>query len=192
MTIELNEVRLPGEEHTLSLLADEGRLTCITGGTAMRRTRWLQALMGFEAPAEGYVSVDGEPLAGGCIAHLRRNIAFAPDCLTTVGELVPLTPPTIHDVLSLHANHRLAISEADIDEECRRTGMGSSDPLQRQKGLLLAVAALRRKPVMIVDSPLSASAAYLHEMAAKEGRTVIVATDDVTVVGLADNVVKLT
>ena len=187
MTIELNDVVLPGEEQSLSMLADEGQLTCITGGTADRRTRWLHVLMGFGTPpAAGYVSVDGEPLAGGCIAHLRKHIAFSPASLQTVGELVPYDPPTIKDVLSLHANKSLNITEASIEEECRRTGATG------QKGLLLALAKLRRKPVLLVDSPLAASATYLLQQAREEGRTVIVATDDATVIGLADNVVELT
>ena len=76
MTIELNDALLSGEEQTLSMLADEGQLTCITGGTAERRTRWLHVLMGFESPVSGIVSIDGEPLVGGCIAHLRKHIAI--------------------------------------------------------------------------------------------------------------------
>ena len=196
MTIELNEVLLPGEEHVLSLLADEGQLTCITGGTAERRTRWLHVLMGFEVPSAGCVSVDGEPLAGGCIAHLRKHIAFAPASLETVGQLVPYEPPTVQDVLSLHSNRGLGITEADVEEEYNRTGISNpgqqtTNPLQQQKALLLAVAVLRRKPVLLVDSPLAASASYLLQQARQEGRTVIVATDDTTVIGLADNVVEL-
>ena len=185
MTIELNEVLLPGEEHSLSLLADEGQLTCITGGTADRRTRWLHVLMGFEVPSAGCVSVDGEPLAGGCITHLRKHIAFAPACLETVGQLVPYEPPTFQDVLALHANKNLGINEADIEEECQR--IGAND----QKALLLAVAVLRRKPVLLVDSPLATSGSYLLQQAHQEGRTVIVATGDTTLIGFADNVVEI-
>ena len=185
MTIELNEVLLPGEEHTLSLLADEGQLTCITGGTAERRTRWLYVLMGFEVPSAGCVSVDGEPLAGGCIAHLRKHIAFAPASLETVGQLVAYEPPTIQDVLSLRSNHNLGITEADVEEECQR--IGTND----QKALLLAVAVLRRKPVLLVDSPLATSGSYILQQAHQEGRTVILATGDTTFIGLADNVVEL-
>lgn len=185
MTIELNEAQLPDEVETLSLLADEGQLTCITGGTALRRTRWLHALMGFEAPSAGYVSVDGEPLSGGCIAHLRKHIAFVPASLDVVGQLVPYEPPTVGDVLSLHANRHLNKTEADVEQESRRTGASG------QKALLLALAALRRQPVLVVDSPSATSADYLHQLAAQEGRTVIVATDDDTIVSLADNVAKL-
>lgn len=185
MTLELNEVLLRGEDLPLSLLADEGVLTCITSGTAALRTRWLHVLMGFERPADGYVSIDGEPLHdGGSIAHLRRHIAFAPACLDTVGEIVPYEPPTTADVLALRSNRRLSIAEADIIGEEHRTGATG------QKARLLAVAVLRQTPVLLVDSPSAASAAYLHDLAAK-GRTLIVATDDETIIAQADNVVEL-
>ncbi len=186
MTIELNDALLSGEEQTLSMLADEGQLTCITGGTAECRTRWLHVLMGFESPLSGFVSIDGEPLVGGCIAHLRKHIAFAPASLQTVGDLVPYEPPTLQDILSLHANKPLGITEDDIKKECRSIGDTG------QKGLLLAVAVLRRKPVLLVDSPLAASAIYLQQQARQDGRTVIVATDDDSIISLADNVLELT
>ncbi len=185
MTLELNEAQLPGEEQTLSLLADEGQLTCITGGTSARRTRWLHVMMGFETLSAGYVSVDGEPLTGGCIAHLRKNIAFVPDRLDVVGNLMPYAPPTIHDVLSLRSNYRLSITEADVKKESLRTGATG------QKALLLALAVLRRQPVLLVDSPSPLSAAYLQKLASQERRTVIIATDDAAIAGLADSIAEL-
>ena len=183
MTLELNDVLLRGEEQTLSLLASEGQMTCIVGGTAERRTHWLYALMGFEQPVAGFISVDGEPLTGGCIAHLRRHLAFAPSSLETVGQIVAYEPPTLHDVLSLRCNRHLA--EADIDGECRRTGATG------QKALLLALAAMRKTAVLVVDSPSGESAHYLHQVAVHDGRTVITATDDARVIGRADNIVEL-
>ena len=185
MTIEFNEVVLRGEEYTLSLLAREGCLTCITGGSAVRRTRCLLALMGFEAPTTGYVSVDGEPLTGGCIAHLRRNIAFVPASLETVGEIVTYEPPTVNDMLSLRSNSRLKVSAAALRQETERTGAAG------QKGELLAAAVLRRKPVLVVDSPSVSSAGYLQRLAKQEGMTVIAATGDAEVLGCADSIVEL-
>ena len=182
MSIEFNEVSLSGEDYTLSLLAEEGCLTSITGGTAARRTRWLHVLMGFEAPVTGYVCVDGEPLAGGCIAHLRKNIAFAPSDLFTVGCIVPYEPPTADDVLALRRNRRLGLTVADVEAEAARTGATG------KKAELLALATLRRKAVVVVDSPMGGSAAYLHSLAAQEGSTVIAATDDSAVIALADKI----
>lgn len=185
MTIELNEVLLSGDDEPLSLVAGEGCLTCITGGSRERRSRWLLALMGFERAAAGYVSVDGEPLSGGCIAHLRQQLAYVPESLATVGTLVPYEPPTMADVLALRANRRLGISEADIEAECRRTGTDG------QKAMLLALAVLRRKAVLVVDSPEPASASYLLRTATEGGRTVIVATGDDGIAGMAHSVARL-
>lgn len=168
------------------MLAREGRLTCISGGTAPRRLRWLHVLMGFEPPATGYVSVDGEPLVGGCIGHLRKNIAFVPAALSTVGELVPYEPPTVADVLALRSNSRMGVTVSDVEAEACRTGAEGG------KALLLALAALRRKAVLVVDSPAPASAGYLLDQARRQGSTVVAATDDEAVIALADNIVELT
>ena len=185
MTIELNDVLLRGEEHTLSILAREGRLTCITGGTATRRTRWLHAIMGFEPPVTGYVSVDGEPLTGGCVGLLRRNMAFVPASLETIGQVVRYEPPLATDVLKLRANRNIKADADAIEEECSRTGATG------QKALLLAVAALMGKDVLVVDSPEAASASYLKTMAVKRQCTVIVASDDDTIGSLADSVADI-
>lgn len=186
MTLELNEVLLSGEKYPLTLLAGEGSLTCISGGTASLRTRLLYVLMGFEAPVSGYVSIDGEPLHdGGSIAHLRHHIAFAPASLDTVGIIMPYEPPSTADVLSLRSYRRLTITEADVEEEMRRTGATG------QKARLLAIAALRKTPVLLVDSPHIDTAAYLCHLAREEGRTVIVATDDDGIARQADGIVML-
>lgn len=186
MTIELNEVSLSGEEQTLSLLAEEGHMTCVTGGTAACRTRWLYLLMGFELPAEGCVSVDGEPLTGGCIAHLRHNMAYVPASLDTIGEIVVYEPPTVNDMLQLRSNRRMKLGMADVEEEMKRTGTTG------QKAELLAAAVLRRKPVLVVDSPAPESADYLHRLAEENGLTVIVATDEAAIIGCADSIAELT
>lgn len=185
MTIEFNEVVISGEEFTLSLLAYEGRLTCITGGTAARRTRWLHALMGFESPSTGCISVDGEPLTGGCIYHLRRNLAFVPASLDAIGEIVCYEPPTMADMLSLRSNRRLKVGAAELEQEKGRTGATG------QKAELLALAVLRHKPVLVVDSPSGTSADYLHRLAEQEGLTLIVASDDAEILGRADSIVEL-
>lgn len=185
MTLELNCVLLRGEELTLSMLAREGQLTCLTGGTASRRTRWLHAMMGFETPVTGYISLDGEPLSAEAIGGLRQFMAFVPSGLSAVGSIVVYEPPTAADMLSLRSNRHLGVSATDIEEECRRTGTTGD------KARLLAAAVLRRKPVLLVDSPSGASANYLHSLAAQGGATVIAATDDALVIGRADNIVEL-
>lgn len=185
MTIELNEVTLPGEQYTLSMLAEEGLLTCISGGTPQRRTRWLYALMGFEMPSTGYVSVDGEPLTGGCIDYLRKNIAFVPAALDTVGHIVAYEPPTTADVLALRSNRRMNITPQLVDDEKRLTEATGT------KAELLALAVLRRKPVLVVDSPQATSASYLKRLATEKGLTVIVATAEEAVRDCADTVVEL-
>ena len=62
MMLELNEVLVEGEPQTLSLMAKASEMTCLTGGSAERRTRWLLAMLGFQSVTHGYISIDGEPL----------------------------------------------------------------------------------------------------------------------------------
>ena len=60
--LELNEVLIEGESRTLSMMAHEGQITCLTGDTPERLTRWLCCMMGFERVQSGFVSIDGEPM----------------------------------------------------------------------------------------------------------------------------------
>lgn len=190
MTLELNRVLLPGEEHPLSLIAREGQLTCITGGTASRRTRWLHAMMGFVAPDTGYISLDSEPLTPKNILHLRAFMAFVPRELATVGTIVAYEPPTVEEMLALRSNRKSPQSPPRSQQNllsslAERTGATGD------KARLLAAAILRQRPVLLVDSPSGASAFFLYQQATQTDTTVIAATDDALVLARADNIVKL-
>ena len=66
-----------GEPQTLSLMATAGEMTCLTGGSAERRTRWLLAMLGFQSVTHGYISIDGEPLTPASSAVFPSLIASA-------------------------------------------------------------------------------------------------------------------
>ena len=183
--VELNEVLLTDAEHTLTARAMDGRVTCITGGTSYWRSRWLEAIMGFEFPQRGFISIDGEPLTSTTVKELRSLMAYAPACIEDEGEVVVYEAPSVQDVFSLKANRSVPISNGILAEEHRRTGDDSP------RGQLLAVAVLLKKPILLVDSPSPASTDYLLWQAYNEGRTVIVATDDSTIIEKADNVVEI-
>lgn len=183
--VELNEVLLTNAEHTLTARAMDGRVTCITGGTSFWRSRWLEAIMGFEFPQRGFISIDGEPLTPSTVMELRSLMAYVPACLEDEGEVVVYEAPSVQDVFSLKANRNLPISNGILAEEHRRTGDDGS------QGQLLAVAVLLKKPILLVDSPSVASVDYLLHQAYSEGRTVIVASDDSAILEKADNVVEI-
>ena len=183
--LELNEVLLRGEERTLSLMAPAGRLTCLTGGSRLRRSRFLAAMMGFEPVLVGFISVDGEPLTPASAPLLRASMGYVPAGLETEGEVVKYEPPTVQDVFRLRANRHLPISNGILAEEMRRTGLPADE------GRWLAVAVLLNRPILLADHPSPAAAGYLCRQAHAEGRTVIVATDEQALASVADNVVEI-
>lgn len=172
---------LKGEKSTLSMMAREGQLTCIVGGS-----RWLQAIMGFEDVLAGFISIDGEPLLPETAVALRRLMAFVPDRLQSVGTINTYEAPTAHDVFALMAN-RKQNKASDIDtalkSEMERTGTNG------QKARLLATSGLLKRNILLVDNPDAASLAYLKSQASA-GRIVIVASTDSNVVNAADNIVE--
>ena len=175
--LELNDVLIRGEQSTLSLMAHEGQVTCLAGGS-----HWLQAMLGFEPVLAGFISVDGEPLTFKTIRKLRRMMAFVPDRLDDVGEVIVYDAPAVADVFALKANRQTDASS--LQQEMAQTGATG------QKASLLAVAALLNRAILLVDNPLPSSLPYLHRLAEK-GCTVIVASSDRTVMSMADHLVEM-
>ena len=63
--LELNEVLIDDAENTVSMMAQERKVTCLTGGSAKVRSRMLLAIIGLEPLKSGFVCIDGEPLGKG-------------------------------------------------------------------------------------------------------------------------------
>ena len=187
--LELNDVLLEGEKTTLSMMAHEGQLTCLTcdgaaAGGDGRLLRWLHAMLGLEPVTSGFISIDGEPLTPQTVQSLRRLMAFAPCHLQAVGQVRVYEPPTEQEVFALRANRDVPISNGLLAEEARRTGASG------QQARLLAVAVLLQRPVLLVEGGVAASAGYLRRLA-EAGRTVIATTRDGGLLAAADNVVEI-
>jgi len=185
--LELNDVLLNGERSTLSLMAREGQVTCITRegyGLSSSPVRWLYAMMGFEPIKAGYISIDGEPLTVRSAAAMRRLMAFVPASLEAIGEVEVYEPPSVQDVFSLKGNRQLSISNGLLSEEMKRTGITGA------KAQLLAVAALLDRHILLVDRPSAASLPYLHHQAAA-GRIVILSSNDSAVISQVNNLVEI-
>lgn len=189
--LELNDVLLQGESHTLSLMAHEGQLTCLTcggdGSSAVslgRLSRVFYAMLGLEPIASGFVSLDGEPLTPSTAVRLRGEMSFAPCRLLPVGQVTVYEAPLEQDVFALRRNRDVPISNGMLSEEAKRTGMSG------QQARLLAVAVLLQRSVLLVECPAAVSMPYLHELAAS-GRTVIVSSLERAVVEAADSVVEI-
>ena len=174
--LELNDVLIEGEPHTLSLMARERQITCVAGSS-----RWLYAMLGFEPVVAGFISIDGEPLTPKTAAALRRQMAFAPRRLDDVGELERYEAPTADDVFALRANRQC--DDETLEEEASLTGSTNA-----QQARLLATAVLRKKPILLVEEPETTMMDYLRRQA-MSGRIVIISSTDDAVINASDNAV---
>ena len=186
MTLELNDVMIEGEPHKLSLIAEAGKLTCLTGDGPDRLGRWLLVMLGFIPTTHGFVCIDGEPFSERSAAMFRQFMAYAPACLEEVGEIVRYAPPSVQDVFRLQANAERPISNGILSEEIRQIGSGEDDGRTR----LLAVAVLLGKPILLVDNPPAEALSYLQQQARKDCTVIVASTLD-AIVGGADVVVKV-
>ena len=185
MVLELNETLIEGAERTVTMLAEEGQMVCLTGGTAACRADLLLAMMGLKMVKSGYVCIDGEPLSAEMADEFRALMAYAPDRLTAEGEVKRYEPPTVQEVFALKANRELPISNGILAEEMKRTGADG------EKARLLAVAMLRQKPILLVDNPAPESAGYLRKLAQEEGKLVVATSAEQAIVEAAHIVVEL-
>ena len=188
--LELNDVLLKGEKSTLSMMAHEGQLTCLTHrGADLRSTplRWLYAMLGFEPVMAGFISIDGEPLTPRTVLSLRRLMAFVPSSLEDVGQITVYDAPTPDDVFALKANRHQSPQNIDAEALQREIQLTGATGL---KARLLAVAVLLNRPILLIDRPVASSIPYLRRQATA-GRTVIMASNDSAVVSQCDNTIEI-
>ena len=169
--VELKDVTIDGSARQLSLMAWEGKLTCLTGGTTWQRRQLLLAILGFVPVASGFISIDGEPLNNHTFSEFRLMTAYVPDQLADVGQINVYRAPTVQQVFALNKNRANPISNGILAEEIKRTGTSG------RKAELLAVGRLLERPVLLVDNPSVSSANYLKDIA-RTGRVVIVTSDE--------------
>lgn len=168
--LELNNVRLKCSPLSFTMMARNGQLTVLNQPPLVSHSLF-NAILGFEPPLEGFISIDGEPLGKSTIHAMRRLMAWVPDSLEAVGETYPYQPPTVQDIFALKANRELPVSNGLLAEEIRKTGASGN------KATLLAVGVLLRRPILLIEQPSAASVHYLLHQAGK-GTTVIVASQD--------------
>ena len=187
MMLELNNVLLEGEPQVLSLMAEDGQVTCLTGGTEARRTRWLHAILGFEPVKSGYICIDGEPLEDNSVESFRQLMAFAPSRLVATGEVRTYEAPSVQDVFNLQANREQPISNGILSEEIRKI---QAETPADGRAKLLAVAVLLNKHILLADNPLPASAAYLQNYA-RQGHVVVITSNASELINISDVLIEL-
>lgn len=178
--LELNDVLLEGEPRTLSMMAYEGQMTCLMGGTPERCSRWLYGILGFVPVISGFISFDGEPMMPETALTFRQMMAYAPSRLQAEGQICVFEPPSLEDVFELKANQDLTVTNGSLHREMKLVGDVSEEQAQ-----WLAVAVLRDKPILLVDDPPVGALEYL-QMQAQKGRIVIVASNEEAFIHAAD------
>ena len=178
-------------------------VTSLVGPNGSGKSTLLHAIAGLLEPASGTVNVDGRPPA-----EVRRRIAYvlqaqhAPAHLpVTVREVVALgRAPVRGPVARLRREDRVAVDEAiDRVELGRLAGrhLGELSGGERQRAFV-AQGLAQQADIVLLDEPTAgldvASTEQIRSVLAQEraaGRTVIVATHDLTDAANSDHVVLL-
>ncbi len=172
-------------------------VVALVGHNGSGKSTLLRLLSGAWEPTEGEATVHGEP-AGSLAA--RRLLAHVPDA------------PVLYDDLSVaeHVEYLGALSQVDdpvgrgaeLLERLGLTARADDLPRDLSRGLrqrvALTLALLRDTPVLLVDEPFvgldAAGRRGLLELLAErrdDGATVVVATHDPLLLGVADRAVVL-
>ena len=154
---------------SLSLMAQDGQLTCITGPAGAGKTALVLVMLGFLTLDEGLVSIDGELLTPLSAPTFRRLMAYVPQ-----KRLVDIRQPEVDTsgleaVWSPHNNRRYQLTP--IDEH-------------------LDVAPMASKPIIIADDPDPSQFPMLKSLAVA-GHTVVVTSQNIEFLNLSDKLITL-
>ena len=141
----------------LSLTVPAGSITALLGGNGAGKSTTLAALLGFSRARSGTIAVCGiDPGADPDAA--RRSIAYLPENVALYEHLSAVENADYLLALSGKRQGRGAITDAlraaGLQERAWDRRLGSFSKGMRQK-VAIAVAVLRRVPVMLLDEPTS-------------------------------------
>lgn len=170
--LELKEATLSIGGRTLlnrlSMMAMDGRMTCVTGPAGSGKTLLLRVLMGFMPLDDGLVSVDGELITPLSAAVFRRRMAYVPQ--VTAVEPSSWVPPT-DDMESIFSPVPLPVATA--------------------QAVSLPVVTVSDKPIVLADDPAVALLSRLRALA-DEGRSVVVASRREEYLSVSDKIINIT
>ena len=141
----------------LSLRVAAGSITALLGGNGAGKSTTLAALLGFTRARSGRIAVCGiDPAARPDAA--RRRIAYLPENVALYDHLSATENADYLLALSGERQRRDAITEAlaaaGLQPQAWDQRLGGFSKGMRQK-VAIAVALLRRVPVLLLDEPTS-------------------------------------
>ena len=177
---------------SLSFIANDGELTCITGDVASGKTTLIRTLMGFLPVKAGFVSVDGELLTIYSSHAFREMMVYLPQDAQALRIQLEETE-TPQNEADDYAVWNEVLPVAEIAQP--------KAPLTADELMLLASQTLQEssdKPIVIADEPtamLSSEHAYqlmgLLQQQAERGKTVVVTSRDPMVIDRANKVIYI-
>lgn len=202
-------VRHPGRTEpslcSASLTVEPGETVAIVGPSGIGKSTLLDVVLGFMAPTEGRIRIDGVDLGECDLDRWRERIAWVPQrpylFAGTIAENVRLARPeadeqAVHDALhQAGATGFVAALPQGIETPLGEDGAGLSAG-QRQR-LALARAFLADRPLLLLDEPTAALDGEteagivdaVRRLAA--GRTVLLVVHRPALLAVADRVVTL-
>ena len=207
MGIELRGLAIcvPGRQRPLcrqlNLQVPPGGSAVLTGPSGIGKSSVLKAVMGFGAPDEGDVLINGKVLNAESVWGMRRQMAYVPqeprfgDGVVEDALRRPFAYRAAGGRVFDHKEALEIFGELGLDEGLMGSELRELSGGERAR-VAMALVLLLGRPVLVLDEPTSALDAKSREavsraISKREDLTVLAASHDEHFLALADNVIDL-
>jgi thiol reductant ABC exporter CydD subunit len=184
-----------------SALFRAGEITVLAGPSGSGKSTLVDVLLGFAQPSAGRVLIDGDDLTGLDCETWRAQVGWIPQqpylFPGTVAANIRLGWPDAPDDAVAAAARAAALDDVPLDRLVTEGGGGLSSGQRRR--VALARALLPGRPVLLLDEPTAGLDPETEDRVldtlraqAAAGRIVLIAAHHPRVIGVADQVVRLT